>query len=60
LAWEAILVAYQEALEELSGHDQEDSPKEDNVVAFVNTLMVNISIALSLGLTLAIIDANEN
>jgi hypothetical protein len=45
--------------EELSSHDQEDWPKEEDVIASVNTLMVNTSIASSLGVTLATIDANE-
>jgi hypothetical protein len=45
---------------ELSGHDQENSWKEDNVFAFINTLMVNTSITLSLRPILVAIDANEN
>ncbi len=47
-------------LEEPNNHDQEDLQKEDDVLAFVNTSMVNTSITLSLGPTLATIDANES
>jgi hypothetical protein len=35
-------------------------PKEDDVIASVNMLMVNTSIASSLEATLAAIDANES
>jgi len=50
----------QYVLEELNNHDQEDLQKEDDVFAFVNMSMVNTSITLSLGPTLAAIDTNEN
>ncbi len=49
-----------EGPKEPSGHDQEDSQKEDNVLAFINTLMVNISITSSSGPILAVVDADES
>jgi hypothetical protein len=55
-----MLLPSQEALEESNSHDQEDLRKEDDVFASVNMSMVNTSIVLSLGLTLATIDANES
>jgi hypothetical protein len=60
LAQEASLEGCLEGLEESSGHDQEDLQKEDNLLAFVNTLMVNISITSSSGPILATVDANES
>jgi hypothetical protein len=44
----------------LSGHDQEDSQKEDDVLASINRLMVNTSIISSSGPTLVIVDADES
>ncbi len=55
-----MLLVSQEALEESNSHDQEDLQKEDDVFTCINTSMVNTSIALSLGPTLATIDANES
>jgi hypothetical protein len=43
-----------------SGHNQDDSQKEDNVLTFINTLMVNTSITSSSGPILAIVDADES
>jgi hypothetical protein len=37
LAWEANSATYRKAFEELNGNDQKDSPKEDDVLAYVNT-----------------------
>ncbi len=55
-----MLLPSQEMLEESNSHDQEDSRKEDDVFTSLNTSMVNTSIALLLGPTLATIDANES
>ncbi len=52
--------ANQEMPKELSDHDQKYSWNEDNVLASINTSMVNTSIASSLGLILAGVDANES
>jgi len=49
-----------EVSEEPSSHDQEDLPKEDDVLASINMLMVNSSIASSSKSIGAPIDANEN
>jgi hypothetical protein len=46
--------------EELSSHDQEDSSKEDYVIASINMLMVNTSIVSSLKATLVAVDANDS
>jgi hypothetical protein len=43
-----------------SGHDQEYSWKENNVLAAVNMLMVDTSIASSSRPILATVDANES
>ncbi len=59
-AREATLEGYLEGLEKLSGHIQEDSQEEDNVLTFVNTSMVHTSKILSLESTLAIVDVDEN
>lgn len=59
-AQEASPKAYQEAPEEPSGHDQEDSRKEDNVLASINMSMVNTSIASSLRPTLVVVDVDES
>jgi hypothetical protein len=55
-----MLLPSQETPKKLNNHNQEDLWKEDDVLEFVNTLMVNTSITSSLGLTLIIIDANES
>jgi hypothetical protein len=44
----------------LNDHDQEDSRKEDDVLASINTLMVNTSITASPRPTLVIVDADES
>ncbi len=60
LTQEASLEGCQEAFEKLNGPDQKDLWKDDNVLACVNTSMVNTSITLSLGPTLAIVNADES
>jgi S-formylglutathione hydrolase FrmB len=58
--WEASSKANQKAFKELIGHDQKDSWKKDDVLAFVNTLMVNTFIASSLELILVTVGAYES
>ncbi len=66
LAQEANLLAQDDSLpvrevsEKPSSHDQEDLPKEDDVLASINMLMVNSSIASSSKSIGAPIDANGN
>jgi hypothetical protein len=55
-----MLLPSQEAPEESNRHDQEDLRKEDDLFTSINMLMVNASIALSLGPTLVAIDAYES
>lgn len=59
-AWEISLETYQEVPKKPSGHDQEDSWKEDKALAFVKTLMVNTSIILSSTSTLGVVDIDES
>ncbi len=46
--------------EKPSRHDQEDSRNEDDVIACINTSMVDTSMVSSSRLTLAIVDGDEN
>ncbi len=55
-----VSLPVREVSEEPSSHDQEDLPKEDDVLASINMLMVNSSIASSSKSIGAPIDANEN
>jgi hypothetical protein len=55
-----VSLPVREVSEKPSSHDQEDLPKEDDVLASISMLMVNSSVASSSKSIGAPIDANEN
>jgi hypothetical protein len=49
----------QEGNEELTDHEQEDLPKDENVLALINTSIINTSIASSIGPNVATLDGED-